>query len=68
MTMASTYQVEVHDGSCWSFGIRYDRNRNLPIFCDVESADVFSSRKEAKAMQAWAERICGGTMRTHRLP
>jgi hypothetical protein len=61
--MTTTYRVEVSDGSDWTFGIRYDENKRIPVFCGVESADQLGSHDEAERLRQDAIRICGGTTR-----
>lgn len=61
--MATTYRVEVCDGFDWTFGIRYDQNKRIPVFCGVEFADRLASHDEAEQLRQDAIRICGGTTR-----
>jgi len=61
--MTTTYRVEVSDGSDWNFGIRYDENKHIPVFCGVSSADRLDSYDEAEQLRQDAIRICGGTTR-----
>lgn len=63
MSHATTYRVEVHDGSRWSFGIRMDTNRRVPVFCSLMFADHFTTRAEARQLLADASRLCGGSLR-----
>jgi hypothetical protein len=59
----TTYRVEAHDGSRWSFGIRINDNSSLPEFCSLTFAEHFATRAEATALSDQAARLCGGTLR-----
>lgn len=61
--MKTAYRVEASNGSDWAFGIRYDGNKRIPVFCGLLSADLLSSRSEAERLRQDAIRICGGTLR-----
>ena len=61
--MATTYRVEAHDGTRWSFGIRTSANSRLPEFCGLMFADEFTSRADAMHLRDEAARLCGGTLR-----
>lgn len=62
MSHATTYRVEAHDGSRWSFGIRMDTDRRVPVFCGLMFADHLT-RAEALQLLDDANRLCGGTLR-----
>lgn len=61
--MSTTYRVEAHDGSRWSFGVRMNYNSGVPEFCGLWSADQFNTRAEARRMLALADELTGGSLR-----
>ena len=59
----TTYTVQMHDGRNWnSFGVRMDHNKRIPVACSPFSADT-GSREEMEQLKAFANRVCGGTLR-----
>lgn len=63
ITMATTYRVEAHDGTRWSFGVRMNDNTRMPQFCSLMHADHFATRAEARRFRNDASRLCGGSLR-----
>lgn len=61
--MTTSYRVEAHDGTRWSFGI--ELRNNLPQFCGLEYAPVMSLA-EARKLKRDAARVCGGTLRVRK--
>ena len=61
--MTTTYRVEAHDGTRWSFGI--ELRNNLPQFCGIENAPVMSLA-DARTLKRDADRLCGGTLRVRK--
>lgn len=57
------YRIEAHDGNRWRFGIRYDNNKRIPVYCGIASADHFITREAAENLLEQASRLCGGTLR-----
>jgi hypothetical protein len=60
--MTTTYRVEVHDGKHWAFGVHIDRNKRIPVFCNLDFATT-GSQAEMEQLLEQAQRICGGTLR-----
>jgi len=59
----TTYTVQMHDGRSWnSFGVRMDHNKRIPVACSPFSADT-GSKEEMEQLKAFANRVCGGTLR-----
>ena len=65
--MTTAYRVEAHDGNRWSFGIRMDENKRIPVFCGLERADT-GTKGEMEALMEAADRLCGGSLRVALVP
>lgn len=64
--MRNLYRVEAHDGNTYSFGIKIDPNKRIPIFCNLDVADLLP-RSAAQQLMATAIQHCGGTLRLQKV-
>ena len=60
--MTNIYRVEAQDGKAWSFGVRVDANKRIPVFCSLDLADT-GAQSQMEELREWAQRVCGGTLR-----
>lgn len=64
----TAYMVQMHDGRNWHhFGIRMDPNTRLPTGCSALLADT-GSKSEMEDLKAFADRVCGGSLRVAKVP